>query len=118
MGNFYNPVVFTNYPIKDVLNRLLDDTDYDTFIIVDKLRNSKNHILNSRGPAIKYAISGSSIIDKFKLKKVECFTTIHTIPGTMFTLPVYPEYPLDSEQRERLYLRSCSQYYDALYTRR
>lgn len=118
MGNFYNPVVFTNYPIKDVLNRLLDDTDYDTFIIVDKLRNSKNHILNSRGSAIKYAISGSSIIDKFKLKKVECFTTIHTIPGTMFTLPVYPEYPLDSEQRERLYLRSCSQYYDALYTRR
>lgn len=118
MGNYYNSVVFTNYPIKDVLNRLLDDTDYDTFIIVDKLRNSKNHILNSKGPVIKYAVSGSSIIDKFNLKKVECFTTIHTISGTLFTLPVYPEYPKDSAQRERLYLRSCSQFYDILYTNR
>lgn len=118
MGNYYNSVIFTNYPIKDVLNRLLDDTDYDTFIIVDKLRNSKDHILNSRGPAVKYAISGSSIIDKFKLKKSNCFTTIHSVPGTMFTLPVYTEYPSDSAQRERMYLRSCTQYYDTLYGRR
>lgn len=116
MGNYYNPVVFVNYPIKDVLNRLLDDTDYDTFIVIDKLRNTKNHILNSKGPSVKYAISGSSIVDKFKLKKIDCFTTIHEVAGTMFTIPIYAEYPSDSAQRERLYLRSCSQFYDSLYT--
>lgn len=116
MGNYYNPVVFTNYPIKDVLNRLLDDTDYDTFIVVDKLRNSKDHILNSKGPVVKYAVSGASIIDKFKLKKLECFTTIHSINGTLFTLPVFPEYPSDSTQRERMYLRTCTQYFDTLYS--
>ena len=116
MGNYYNPVVFVNYPIKDVLNRLLDDTDYDTFIVIDKLRNTKNHILNSKGPSVKYAISGSSIVDKFKLKKIDCFTTIHVVAGTMVTIPIYAEYPSDSAQRERLYLRSCSQFYDSLYT--
>lgn len=116
MGNYYNSVVFTNYPVRDVLNRLLDDTDYDTFIVVDKLRNSKEHILNSKGPVVKYAVSGASIIEKFKLKKLECFTTIHAIKGTLFTLPVFPEYPNDSAQRERMYLRTCSQYFDTLYS--
>lgn len=115
MNNFYNPIVFVNYPIKDVLYRLLDDTDYDTFIVIDKLRNSKNHILNSKGPSIKYAISGESIVKKFSLKSIECFSTIHEVQNTLFTLPVYAEYPLDPTQRERLYLRSCSQFYETLY---
>lgn len=118
MENFFNPVVFVNYPIKDVLFRLLDDTDYDTFIIVDKLRASKNHVLNSRGNTVKYAISGEGIINKFNLKKPDCFCTIREVKGTMFTVPVFPEYPIEKEQRIRLYMRSCDSFYEVLSSKK
>lgn len=115
MGNYYDGVVFTNYPNKDVLMRLLDDTDYDTFVVVDMLKNSSQHILNSKGPSVKYAVSGQGIIDRFKLKTEDCLSIIKKIEGSMFTVPVFPDYPVEFDQRERLYLRVCAENYNMLY---
>lgn len=115
MQGYYNPVVFTNYPSKDVITRLLDDTDYDTFIVVDRLKTSNDHILNSKGNTVKFAVSGRGVVEKFSLNKANCFSMITKVEGSLFTIPVFPDYPEDSAQRERLYLRVCSDCYEMLY---
>lgn len=116
MEGYYHPIVFTNYPTKDVMTRLLDDNDYDVFIVVDKLRTSDKHVLNCKGAVVKYAVSGQGIIDKFGLNASHCFSTISKINGSLFTVPVFADYPTESDQRERLYLRSCSSFYEILYS--
>lgn len=118
MQPYYNNVVFTNYPSKDVMTKLLDDADYDTFIVVDVLKNSSGHILNCRGGGIRYAVSSKHLISKFKLPVGNCFSSLSSIPGLMFTVPLYPNYPREQDQRERLYLRECKKFYDILYMSR
>lgn len=114
LSNYYNKVVFTNYPTKDVLSRLLDDTDYDVFIVLDRTVSDKQHILNSKGPSVKYGIGGESAIDKFKLSMKCCFSSIFEIPGVMFTIPVYPDYPKEKSARERFYISELTKEYDKL----
>ena len=114
MSGYYNPVVFTNYPTKDVITRLLDDADYDTFIVIDRLLSSNTHILKSRGLDVKYAVNGVNVLDKFKLKASQCFSSIRELKGGLFTIPVYPDYPQDIDQRERLYMRNCEAFYEIL----
>lgn len=114
MQGFYNNVVFTNYPSKEVLHKLLDDADYDTFIVVDRLKTSNEHILNCKGSVVKYVVSGESIIKKFRLDKNNCFSIVGEAPGILFTVPVFPDYPKDFSQREQMYLRVCSAFYDKL----
>lgn len=115
MSNYYNSVVFTNCPSKEVITRLLEDADFDTFVVVDRIKNSKNHILNSKGGSIRYAISGSSVLDCFSLKAQDCFSSIKEVSGALFTIPVFQSYPKESDQRERLYMRSFSSEYEMLY---
>lgn len=103
-SNYYNDVVFTNCPTKDVLTKLLDDSNYDTFIVVDRTVSDKDHILNSKGGSVKYAISGLNSINKFKLPKKDCFCCISEIKGTLFTVPMFPEYPNTKAARERFYM--------------
>lgn len=115
MSNYYNNIVFTNCPSKEVVTRLLEDTDYDTFVVVDRIKNSKQHILNSKGSSIRYAVSGSSVVDSFGLRVQDCFSSIKAVDGFLFTIPVFPSYPKESDQRERLYMRSFSSEYEMLY---
>lgn len=113
-SNYYNDVVFTNCPNRDVLNRLLDDSNYDTFIVVDRLVTDKEHILNSKGGSVKYAITGLSSISKFKLPKKDCFTCLSEIDGTLFTVPMFPDYPIDPSARGRFYLSELNLAYNKL----
>lgn len=116
MQGYYNNVVFTNYPSKEVLTRLLEDSDYNTFVVIDRLKTSNEHILNSKGAPIKYVVSGSSVIKKFSLNKANCFSIIRSVHGSMFTVPAFPDYPMEPAQREQMYLRVCSDYYNKLNT--
>lgn len=116
MQGYYNNVVFTNYPSKEVLTRLLEDSDYNTFVVIDRLKTSNEHILNSKGAPIKYVVSGSSVIKKFSLNKSNCFSIIRSVHGSMFTVPAFPDYPMEPAQREQMYLRVCSDYYNKLNT--
>lgn len=113
MLGYYNNIVFTNYPSKDVINRLLNDNDYDTFIVVDRLKTSSDHVLNSKG-ILKYAVSGSSVVDCFNLNVNNCFSVVREVSGGMFTVPVFPDYPKDISHREQTYLRVCSGFYEIL----
>jgi len=113
-SNYYNDVVFTNCPTKDVLTKLLDDSNYDTFIVVDRTVSDKDHILNCKGGSVKYAISGLNSINKYRLPKKDCFCCISEIKGTLFTVPMFPEYPNIKAARERFYMSELSSCFEKL----
>lgn len=113
-SNYYNDVVFTNCPNKDVLNKLLDDSNYDIFIVVDRTATDKDHILNSKGSSVKYAVRGISIISKFKLPRKDCICCLSETKGTLLTVPLFPEYPIGTSVRERLYMSELSSAYEKL----
>lgn len=112
MDGYYNSIVFTNYPTKEVMNRLLDDTDYDTFIIVDRLKSSEKHLLNCKG-SIKYAVESIGKAEKFNIKSIASFYLNIEKVG-LFTLKYDDKYPSEKEQRERYYLREYSVAFESL----
>lgn len=115
-GNYYKNIVFTNCPNKEVLYKLLDDTNFDVFLVVDMTVTSKDHILNCKGQNVKYAVSGMSDIQRFKLPVGDCFSSITSIKGSMFTIPMYPDYPIEKGARERFYLSEFSDSFEKLLT--
>ena len=113
--NYYNNVVFTNCPSKEVLETLLDDSDYDTFIVVDRTISDKEHTLNCKGGAVKYAIGGISCISSFKLPKRDCITNMVETSGTLCNVPLFPSYPSDDKAaRERFYMSEMASEFDKL----
>ena len=100
---FFNSVVFTNCPNKEVMSTLLDDQDYDTFIVVDRINCSRSHVLNSRG-SLYYAVGGAGCIERFKLPVGNCFSSVDPIRGSLFTVKSGSEYPVEKSARERYYM--------------
>lgn len=113
--NYYNDVVFVSYPNKDVLVKLLEDSDYDTFIVLDLTKNDKSHILNARGN-VRFAVGSEGVISKFNLKASSCISSIKEVKNTLFTIPTFEDYPKDKSKRERLYLSRCQDLYKILYS--
>ena len=113
--NFYGNVTFTNCPTSLVINRLLEDSNYDTFIVIDRTTNYKEHLLNSRGIDL-YAVSGSSMIKRFKLSKSKCITSTLEVEGTMLCVPCFPDYPSRDDQRVNKYLKECATLYELIYS--
>ena len=107
-------ILFTNYPSRDLLNKILDSEEYNMFIIVDKTVSSDKHILNCKGRSVKYAVNSTKQIKKFNLKVSNCFSSINDIAGTMFTLPAFANYPAGVNEREMIYMRNCIDFYDRL----
>lgn len=116
MVNYYNSVVFTNCPSKEVIEKLLDDRDYDTFIVADMLVFDNDHILNCKGGSVKYAVSGLSCIEKFNLQKKDCIMSMIQVNGVLGVVPMSPEYPKDVSSRERFYMSELSAVYENLLT--
>jgi len=115
--NYYDKVVFTNCPTTVIMSKLLDDSDYDTFIVLDKTENYKDHILNSKGLVI-YSIASERFITQLKLPKKDCITLIKEVKGTLFSLPFFSDYPKRDDQRMNMYLRECSDRYNILFSAR
>ena len=115
-GYYYNSIVFTNYPNKDVIHRLLDDTNYDIFIVVDRVKTMESHILNSKG-ILRYAVSGKSAMSVAGVRANMCFSS-SDVAGSMFQIKYDSEFPKAMDQRERYYLREYSKAYDLLYSMR
>lgn len=112
--NYYHDIVLTNCPSKEILETLLDDSDYDTFIVVDRTTSDKEHILNSKGGTVKYAISGLSCLTTFKLPKKDCITDMLEVPGTLCNIPMFPEYPQDEAARKRFYMAELGNVFEKL----
>lgn len=116
MSGYYDSVVFTNYPTKEVLTRLLDDNNYDTFVMIDMLTASEKHILNCKGN-VRYAVSSKRLAEEYKIKPVSSFYANGDNVG-LFTVKYDENYPTEREQRERYYLRVYTCAYDTLYSLR
>lgn len=108
-------IVFTNYPLKDVMDRLLSDPNYDTVIVLDRLFVSNHHLLNCAGRQPMYCVKGSSSVVNLKLNLKDCFSVISELKGGMFTVPVFTEYPKDVVLRERKYISECEVFYKMMY---
>ena len=105
--------MFTNHPNKEILTSLLDDTDYDTFIVVDRTLSAPNHILNSRGNQY-FAAEGNSVINRLSLNVRNCFTCCREVKGCLFYIPTWEDYPDEKSFRERAYLTNMSSAYALL----
>lgn len=116
LGNYGGSIVFTNHPTSDVIQKLLDDVSFDTFIIVDRTMNSPKHIVNCRSKEIFYAVQGEYDVNLYKLPRNSCFSGVSPVSGGMFTIPVFSNFPTQSNLRENVYLSNFEKYYAMLYT--
>ena len=116
IGCYGGPIVFVNCPFKEVIDKVLDDINFDTFIIVDRTQNSFKHIVNSKNKEVFYAVQGDRDIERNKLPREKCFSGCSKIQGGMFTVPVFSNFPGQSNLRENVYLMSCEKFYNMLYT--
>lgn len=110
---YYDNIVFTNYPNKEVLFNMLEDDDYDTFIVLDRSFGSKNHVLNSKG-SLFFAVSGNSYVSDYKLNVHNCFTSCGGVTGVLFDIPCWNDYPSEKSFRERRYMNDMGSYYSML----
>ena len=108
-------VVFTNCPLKDVMDRLLSDPKYDTVIVLDRLLVNHQHILNCSGEEPLYCVKGESFVKSLNISIKKCFSTVTDISGSLFTVPVFTQYPKEADLRERKYMSECSTFYDMLH---
>jgi hypothetical protein len=112
--NFYGDVVFTNCPTSLVMNRLLNDNDYDICIVIDRTVSYKDNILHCKGKEF-FVVSGDSLISKFKLPRGKCISLIKEIVGTLLSIPLFDDYPERDDQRINRYLKDCATQYELLY---
>ena len=115
MSSYSGDVVFTNCPLKDVIDRLLSDPNYDTVIVLDRLMITHQHLLNCAGEEPIYCVKGNSFVKEYKLNVKRCFSVVTEVKGSMFTLPFFEGYPSEPDMRERKYLSECGQFYDSMH---
>ena len=111
--SIYDNVVFINCPNKDVVLKMLDDMNYNIFIVVDMLKTSGRHLIHCKKKPV-YAVGSGSLVSRMKLRAVDCFTSVSPVPGGMFCVPTFNDYPEGEVQRVDLYCRECKAYYDLL----
>lgn len=111
---YYSEVVFTNCPTSNIVTKMLDDTNYDTFVVVDRTKNYKDHILNSKGPDFAVSMSNFLVNDN-KIPKTKCISIGNALKGTSMSIPVFEDYPDRDDQRVNTYLRECAALYELLY---
>ena len=111
--SIYDNVVFINCPNKDVVLKMLDDMNYNVFIVVDMLKTSGRHLIHCKKKPV-YAVGSGSLVSRMKLRAVDCFTSVSPVPGGMFCVPTFSDYPEGEVQRVDLYCRECKAYYDLL----
>lgn len=111
---YHKDIVFTNMPSRDVLTKLLDDSGFDYFVVVDRTKQVVNaHLLNSKGP-FRFAVSGKGALNAANIKPTTCFAG-RDIPGILFSVKYIQDYPDSVSQRERRYLAEHQGSYNILY---
>lgn len=112
MEGYYNDIVFTNFPTRDVLFKLLDDNDKDTFVIVDRTKTDSKHILNCRGD-VTYSVASKSFAEQLNLKPIHSFYP-REIKNCLFSVPYDSNYPEEEGLRKDYYLRTYETQYERL----
>ena len=112
-------IIFTNYPTKKVLTRLIEEEAYKVFIVLDKLKIKSSHILgstNKNNMEVIYALNSERMKDTYNLGRSKFFACGHRVTGSLTTIYAAETYPPEPENRRQLYLSTYSGLYNTLYT--
>lgn len=112
--NFYGQsIVFTNHPSSDVINELLKDDEFDTFIILDRSLYDNVHLVNSKGDLF-YAVGSPRYIKKFRLSPRDCFSSTISKGNWAFYIDYDENYPAERVNRERFYMQTYKEEYEMM----
>lgn len=105
-------IIATNNPKKDVMTKLLGNTNTDIFIVVDRLY-STNDIVTGKVTKLN-AISGDSDIDRYKVKDEDCIGSIASNLNLFYCVPYVVDYPGETDARYATYLQLCDKIYNQI----
>ena len=113
LRNFYGNVVFTNTPTTLIMNRLFDDTEFDTIVALDRTVNYRDNIINCKGDCF-YIVNGKASVKNLNLGKLKFLSVAKEVEGSIGTIPFFNDYPRREDQRINKYLKECSTIYELL----
>lgn len=112
MSSLYdNEIIATNAPKKEVMRELWSRTA-EVIICVDRLYGSMD-IVSGRVNTV-YAVSGSSDLNRFKVKPEDCIFSVTEYPNQMFCIPTIKNFPRDSDAKYASYSQIMEDGYKVL----
>lgn len=106
------PVVFTSKPTAALLlDKLIKDNRYNAVVCVDRTVHSHSHMLIGNASRTVYAANGLSSVAGYVDFPLERLITSHTrYSGTLTYVPMFTQYPDNSNRRVSAYAQLTSQY--------
>lgn len=106
-------IVFTNHPTSDVLSSILNDDEFDTYIVLDRSFYESSHILNSKGDLF-YAVGSPRFIKAFNLPVKDCISSVISKGNWLLYVDYDESYPKERVNRERFYLQNYKEEYELM----
>lgn len=116
ISKYFNKIVYTNHPTRDVINTLLDDAKYDIFILVDRSVSSKECILTAKGKPF-FLSESKSMIERLKcdLSRTIFFDrAVKKSFGVVGEIQGYSS--VDDDEKIRRYMSTCDELYRKIGT--
>ena len=116
ISRYFNKIVYTNHPTRDVINTLLDDAKFDIFILVDRSVSSKDCILTAKGKPF-FLSESKSMIEKLKcdLSRTIFFDrAVKKSFGVVGEIQGYTS--VDDDEKIRRYMSTCDELYRKIGT--
>lgn len=106
------PVVFTSKPTAALLlDKLIKDNRYNAVVCVDRTVHSHSHMVIGNASRTVYAANGLSSVAGYVNFPLERLITSHTrYEGTLTYVPMFTQYPDNSNRRVSAYAQLTSQY--------
>ena len=110
------PVVFTSRPTAALLHdKLIQDNNYNAVICVDRTVHSHSHMVTGSASRTVYAANGLSSVAGYTNFPLERLITSHTrYAGTLTYVPMFTQYPENTNRRVSSYAQLTSQYEDLM----
>lgn len=113
--NFFNPIVCTNHPSRDVINKLVEDLSYDTFIIADRTKSSEKCIVNAKCKTV-FVSSSETLNKQLNLNNNQTIYINKDVDGMLGKIPKIQGYStFDKEEQLRAYINVCNEIYRKIY---
>ena len=116
ISRYFNKIVYTNHPTRDVINTLLDDAKFDIFILVDRSVSSKECILTAKGKPF-FLSESKSMIERLKcdLSRTIFFDrAVKKSFGVVGEIQGYTS--VDDDEKIRRYMSTCDELYRKIGT--
>jgi hypothetical protein len=110
-------IIFTNTPTSELITNLLNDSYFDTFIVVDRTTMAHNHIVKKGIDKTIYAVSGETPVNVYKLNKSDCILSNKEVSEYLCGITRIEDYPKEENRRVGLYTKKFDSQYKRLANR-